>query len=60
VLINNMLAAATSWFVAFIAILGEHRDNMMYVLGLLLVLARLAQEIPKAIKSVKEWFKSNE
>lgn len=52
---NSIWAGITSWMVAFLALFGDYRNEVMYVLGLVLVIARLCQEIPKAIKAIKEW-----
>lgn len=52
-------AAITSWAVALLALMGTYQNEIMFWLGFLLVLARLAQEIPKAIKSIRGWFRGN-
>lgn len=55
-MLTNVWAGLTSWAVAMLALFGDYRNEVMYVLGLILVLARLAQELPKAYKSIKEWW----
>lgn len=50
-------AAITSWVAAMLALMGAYQDQIMFWLGLALVLARLTQEIPKAIQQFKKVFK---
>jgi len=54
-MLNALMAGLTSWIVASFALFGHWRSDVMYVLGLILVIARLCQEVPKAIKAIKEW-----
>jgi len=54
-MLSSLMAGVTSWIVASFALFGTWRSDVMYFLGLVLVIARLCQEIPKAIKAIKEW-----
>lgn len=50
-------AAFTTWAVALLALLGAYKENIMFWLGFVLVVARLVQEMPKAVKTVKGWIR---
>lgn len=52
---QEYMAALTTWVVALLALLGAYKENIMFWLGFTLVVARLVQELPKAIKTVKGW-----
>ena len=53
--IQSFSAGLTSWAVGLLAIFGTHSDAILQFLGLILVLARLVQEIPKAYRMIKRW-----
>ena len=48
--IHAMWAALTSWVVGLMMLLGTYSDGIIKVLGFVLVVARLAQELPKLIE----------
>ncbi len=57
---QNVWAAVTSYAAAALAIAGAYQSEIMFILGLILMLARLSQELPKAIEIWKKWFKRDE
>lgn len=52
---QEYMAALTTWVVALLALLGAYKEDIMFWLGFTLVVARLVQEMPKAIRQVKKW-----
>lgn len=48
-------AALTSWVAAILAVAWQNQSEIMFVLGLILVVARLVQELPKAYRQIKDW-----
>ena len=53
--IQSFAAGITSWAVGLLAIFGTYSDNILQILGFILVIARLLQEVPKAYRTVKRW-----
>ena len=53
--VQTYMAALTSWAAALIALSWQYQGQIMFVLGLILMIARLVQEVPRAYKAVKEW-----
>ena len=51
--VHTVAAALTSWVVALLALAGTYQNEVMFWLGLVLVVSRLVQEIPKAYRSIK-------
>lgn len=49
------MAALTSWAAAILAVAWQNQSEIMFVLGFVLVVARLVQELPKAYRQIKEW-----
>lgn len=47
--IQSVWAGLTSWLVGLTVLLGAYSDTILKILGFVLVVARLAQEIPKLI-----------
>lgn len=54
--VQAFVAAVTTWSAAAIALMWAHQSEIMFGLGLVLMVARLVQELPKAIDSIKKWF----
>lgn len=54
--VHTVAAALTSWVVALLALAGTYQNEIMFWLGLVLVLSRLTQELPKAYRSIKGVF----
>ena len=52
---QEYMAALTTWVVALLALMGAYKEDIMFWLGFTLVVARLVQEMPKAIRQVKKW-----
>jgi hypothetical protein len=50
-------AAVTSWCAATLAMLDAYQGGIMFCLGLILMIARLSQELPKAVAIWKRWLK---
>ena len=57
---QEYMAALTTWVVALLALLGAYKEHLMFWLGFVLVVARLIQEMPKAIKTIKGWLNVKE
>jgi hypothetical protein len=57
---QNTWAAVTSWAVAALALMDAYQGSIMFFLGLILMIARLSQELPKALEIWKKWFKRDE
>lgn len=55
--IQTVMAAVTSWVVGLLAMSGVYQDQILFWLGLVLVVARLVQELPKAYQKVRSWIK---
>lgn len=53
--IQSVWAGLTSWLVGLTILLGAYSDTILKVLGFVLVVARLAQEIPKLIDMYKNY-----
>lgn len=53
--IQSMWAGLTSWLVGLTILLGAYSDTILKILGFVLVVARLAQEIPKLIDMYKHY-----
>lgn len=53
---QNVWAAITSYTAAALALAGAYQHEIMFVLGLILMIARLSQELPKAVEIWKKWF----
>lgn len=52
---QEYMAALTTWVVALLALMGAYKESIMFWLGFILVVARLVQELPKAVKQIKRW-----
>lgn len=55
--VQLVMAALTSWAVGLLAIFGTYSDQITKGLAMVLVIARLIQEVPKAIKFVRDWWR---
>lgn len=53
--VQYVMAALTSWAVGLLAIFGTYSDQITKGLAMVLVIARLVQEVPKAIKFISDW-----
>ena len=53
---HDYWAAALSYIAAGLALFVEHSNTLVQVLGFVLLVARLTQEIPAASRIIKGWF----
>jgi hypothetical protein len=52
---NEYAAAGTTYLAAALALLVDHSNTIMQVLGFVLLVARLIKEVPSAYRIVKGW-----
>ncbi|KJC51080.1 hypothetical protein UP09_03270 [Bradyrhizobium sp. LTSP885] len=53
--LNDWLAAASTYLAALLALFIEHSNEVVKVLGFVLLVARLVQEVPRAIIMIRKW-----
>ena len=54
---HDYWAAALSYIAAGLALFVEHSNTIVQVLGFVLLVARLIQEVPTATRAVKGWLR---
>lgn len=53
--VSLVVGALTSWIVGLLILFGEYSDHITKGLALVLIVARLAQELPKLVRMYTNW-----
>jgi hypothetical protein len=53
--LNEWLAAASTYLAAVLALFIDHSNEVVKILGFVLLVARLVQEVPRAFGMIRKW-----